>query len=161
VHPLVLSDEALINLNESLILVRVGRTRSAGDLLEKQALARESSRNTEKALNELYDLTKSIDLSVFSNLKQLGDLLSLSWELKKSSNPFATTQEIDEMIDFGVSNGALGAKLLGAGGAGFVLFLVPCESADKFSQVFKNRKTLKIEIDFEGSKLIYDNRQGG
>jgi D-glycero-alpha-D-manno-heptose-7-phosphate kinase len=161
VHPLVLSDEALLNLNKSLVLVRVGRTRSARNLLEKQALARESSRNTEKALDELYELTKSIDLSVFSNLKELGDLLSLSWKLKKSSNPFATTQEIDELIDFGVSNGALGAKLLGAGGAGFVLFLVPCESADKFRQVFKNRKTLKIEIDFEGSKLIYDNRQGG
>ena len=161
VHPITINQEVLTNLNESLILVRVGRTRSAGDLLKKQALARASSRNTEKALDEIYELTKSIENSVFSNLKDLGELLSLSWKLKKESNPSATTQEIDELIGFGISNGALGAKLLGAGGAGFVLFLLPRESVDNFKQVIKHRKILNVGIDFKGSTLVYDNRQGG
>ncbi len=159
VLPLPIKQETLVNLNECLILVRVGRNRSAGDLLEKQAHEREKSPKSETALDELYALTESIEPSVFSDLKELGKLLSQSWELKKASNPFATTQEIDDLIRVGLSNGALGAKLLGAGGAGFALFLVPLESKDRFKQALKKRKIVEVGVDFEGSMLIYDNRQ--
>jgi D-glycero-alpha-D-manno-heptose-7-phosphate kinase len=161
VSSLTISEETSTYMSESLILVKIGQSRSAGEILEKQANAKENYHNTEKALDELYDLTKSIEPSVFANLKELGKLLSQSWELKKRSNPFATSPEIDDLICFGLSHGALGAKLLGAGGAGFVLFLVPYESSEKFKQAIKNRRILNIRVDFEGSMLIYDNRRGG
>jgi D-glycero-alpha-D-manno-heptose-7-phosphate kinase len=160
VKSLAIDDATFTNMNKSLLLVKIGQSRSAGEILEKQAHAKKNNYNTEKALDELYDLTKSIKPCVFDNLKELGKLLSQSWELKKRSNPFATSPEIDDLICFGLSNGALGAKLLGAGGAGFVLFLVRHESSEKFKQVIKNRRVMNIGVDFEGSMLIYDNRRG-
>jgi len=160
VNPINLNPEIESNLNESLILVRIGRNRSAGDLLGKQASESMNNRKIEKALDALFDLTKSIDDGVFTNLKVLGEALTQSWELKKDSNPFATNPEIDELIEYGLSSGALGAKLLGAGGAGFVLFLVPPEIRNTFGNQIENRKALNVEIDFEGSTLIYDNRRG-
>jgi D-glycero-alpha-D-manno-heptose-7-phosphate kinase len=158
VRPINLEKEIISTINECFVLVRVGQSRSADDLLTKQAHARKSSQSAEKALDKLLNLTESIDDTLFSNLTGLGELITQSWEYKKESNPFATNSEIDELIDFGLSRGALGAKLLGAGGAGFVLFLVPEGFKSQFISSIKNRKLLNIKIDFEGSSLIYDNR---
>lgn len=158
VNPIKISDNDIQQLNDSLHIVRVGKTRSAGKMLQKQATAQKLDKKTESALTKLLDLTVSINDSVFTNFTLLGEKLNLSWELKKESNPYATTDEIDDVIKLGLSKGALGAKLLGAGGAGFVLFLVPKDFRHEFLMSFASRKVLNVRIDFEGSKLIYDSK---
>jgi D-glycero-alpha-D-manno-heptose-7-phosphate kinase len=160
INPIEIDANTLNNLNESLLLVRVGYNRSAGAILAKQDKIRRSGESADKALDRLLRLTQSVQNEVFSNLDDLGELVTQSWRYKKESNPFATNVEIDELINFGLSKGALGAKLLGAGGAGFVLFVVPPEFKDRFIAYMENRKVLDVKIDFEGSQLIHDSRVG-
>lgn len=156
VNPLNLDVQTVQVLNESMYLVRIGKTRSAGEMLNKQASVNNQNGKSDKALGKLLELAREIDDSVFKDLGILGDRLNESWRLKKESNTFASSQDIDELIGLGLSNGALGAKLLGAGGAGFILFIVPIESREKFLSSLTTRKLLNVHIDFEGSKLIYD-----
>lgn len=156
VKPLELGVPAIKVLNDSLYLVRIGKTRSAGEMLNKQASVNNRNGKSDKALGKLLELTREVNDSDFKDIEVLGDRLNQSWRLKKESNPFASSSDIDELIDLGLSNGAVGAKLLGAGGAGFVLFVVASDSREKFLARLTSRKVLNIHIDFEGSKLIYD-----
>jgi len=87
----------------------------------------------------------------------LSELVNQSWELKKQSNPFATTHEIDHLIYTGRSNGALGAKLLGAGESGFVLFICDSDGIKTVKRHLPEYNFMKVNMDSEGSHVVYDD----
>ena len=158
VTPLIHSSNAIEWLNNSLILIRTKNLqRSASQELKKQRLLATQSGSISKSLCELRDLAHDSKNEIEKDPTQIGNLLARSWELKVKSNPHVASTDIIDLIALGRKNGALGAKLLGAGGSGFVLFIVPPEIKTKFSQRMYPLISHSVKLDFSGSTIIYDH----
>ena len=99
--------------------------------------------------NEAYCLIQKYQLDT------LGYLLNETWNLKKQLASKITNSIIDEYYETGLRNGALGGKLLGAGGGGFLLFYCPVKNQPRLRQALSNLIELPFSIDTEGTKLIY------
>ena len=156
VKPLQLDTESLTWLRNCMVLVRTGVTsRSASEILRKQG---EESKSTEDIANSLQGL-RTLALDAFSELqadvRAIGPMVASSWELKKRSSPFVSNSGIDQLIDFGISNGAMGSKLLGAGQGGFVLFIVEPDKKKDFISLFKENTAISVDIDYAGSTVVY------
>lgn len=143
-------------LNSAMVLVQVGaETRSTNEILGAQWKAALEDNQKIKALEHLADLTNQAADIIESDILKLPELITEGWELKKLSNPFCSTDEIDQLIAVGKKNGALGWKLLGAGQSGFVLFLVSPEDRDNFVSKMSSKRSIQVSLDHSGSKVIY------
>lgn len=143
------------NILEHTLLFYVGTQRSASNILQLQ------SDNMAKS-KEFVSAQKILDLSdqaykIFKSgvLDGVGELLQESWSNKKQLSPHISTPFIDYIYDLGMKNGALGAKLLGAGGGGFVLFFSPPENHDKLRNALCDLKELQVQLDLNGVSIIH------
>jgi len=136
IYPLRLKEEVINELDSHLLLCYVGGVHFSGVLqeeLEKSFLENEVE-NT-KRLQELKRTAIEIKDALLTNdLEKIGNLLHESWENKKQINKYVSNPRIDELYEIGIKNGAYGGKLLGAGGAGYILF---CYSPNKRNQLVK------------------------
>lgn len=156
VSPISLDRRQRTWLSKSLLLVRVGNsTRSASEVLIKQRDNFSLDKTAQKSLLELRDLTIAARPELERDISKLGQYINKAWELKKSSNPFATNDNIDQLISRGLLAGASGAKLLGAGGGGFVLFVCSPDSRDAVLDEFSDSVCFPISPDYVGSSIIY------
>ena len=94
------------------------------------------------------------------NLDDFGELLHEGWMLKRSLADGVTTPLIDEIYGAARSQGAIGGKLIGAGGAGFLLLFVPPEKQEKVQQALDRYLTVPFSFEYTGSTIIYGNRGG-
>ena len=92
-----------------------------------------------------------------NQIDDFGRILHEGWLLKKSISTGISNPIIDELYAAGLQAGALGGKLLGAGGAGFVLFYCPEEKQSAFRKAMKNYRELPFKFENYGSKIIYMN----
>jgi D-glycero-alpha-D-manno-heptose-7-phosphate kinase len=149
-----ISQARLRELCASLLLVYTGLTRRAQDV-ERSKLRRLSiiEGNLKKMLlhvDRAYDvLTGNGDLSAF------GRLLHETWVEKRQLDPMVSTPEIDRLYDQGLAAGALGGKLLGAGGGGFILFFVPPERKEQIRKVLRGFHDIPIALNAPGSTIIH------
>lgn len=158
VTPMNVDAESLEWLSSSLLLVKVGaESRSASKVLDYQRKYSIESELAIRGLNDLRDLTLDSVSEIEKDIRSLGKSLQLGWDLKKKSHPHANMSEVDNLIEDGIREGALGAKLLGAGGGGFVLFLVEKEIMPKLIQKFHPLATMVVGLDSFGSKLVYED----
>ena len=88
------------------------------------------------------------------NLDSLGDLLKVSWDLKKKTNRLATVDSVDRLIEDGIEKGALGAKVLGAGGGGFILFWLKAGDRERFKSEFNYGTHVPVRIDNLGATTL-------
>ena len=86
-------------------------------------------------------------------------MLYKSWELKKKLSPKVSNKKIDKLINFGLNNGACGAKLLGAGGGGFVLFMCKENMREKLISKFSKNSVVPLKISFAGTQVVYNERE--
>lgn len=142
-------------LDENLMMVFVGGEHSANAILKNQqaAISDEKKFQTQKDMVKLaYDLRSSLESN---DIDDFGRILHEGWLMKKSLTSGISTGIVDEMYDRGIKAGALGGKLLGAGGAGFILFYCPKERQEAFRQQMGNINEMKFHFDDFGSKIIY------
>ena len=92
------------------------------------------------------------------DLKILSELLNHQWFLKKMAK-YITNQSIDSTYDYGINNGALGGKLLGAGGGGFILFTEPEQSKKRYKKAYSNKDYMNIKIENTGSTVLHSSIQ--
>lgn len=130
--PVLLSSELNLVFFDSLVLVHTGITRYAHEMAAKVI---DAIPNRQPQLHRLAELAKE-GLSVLQHgtLVQLGTLLQQSWLLKRELHRELAPPIVDALYEHGLACGAIGGKLLGAGGGGFMLFLVPPERLAKFEQ---------------------------
>jgi D-glycero-alpha-D-manno-heptose-7-phosphate kinase len=144
----------IMEIEKSLILVYTNITRKANDVLSKHKSKIEKNKNIEFLKETNYQTEILLEKLNEGNIDYLPTALNISWSLKKKFNSSVSNSYIDKLINFGLDNGAKGAKLLGAGKGGFVLFLIDKRKKNKFISNFKNNECLEIKFDNHGTKVI-------
>ncbi len=122
VQEMLISEERRQSLEENLILCFTGFARTAEKIARSQI---ESTPFKEKELNKIVEITKMAKEIITNNtisMDELGKLLNEQWLIKKSLTKYISNQPIDDIYDAAISAGAIGGKLLGAGGGGFLIF---------------------------------------
>jgi len=155
VTPLTISTEKMRNLQDHLMLFFTGFSRNASDIAQKQI---ENTSSKTKELDIMVELCKEAEellVSSENGFLEWGELLNEQWKVKKSMTNLITNSKIDEMYDEGIRSGALGGKLLGAGGGGFILFLVPPEKHDQIKANLSSILHVPFKFDFSGSQIVY------
>ena len=155
VTPIEISKERLDEFQSNLILLFTGFTRFSG------IIATEQQKSIPATLNQLHEMKalvdKAEDILKNGNLDDFGRLLDHTWQLKRSLSDRISNSEIDEMYAKAKANGALGGKILGAGGGGFMLLYVPKEKQEKLVESFSDLKVIPFKFENEGTKIIVQN----
>jgi len=141
-------------IENSLVLVYTNVTRKANDILIKHKNKINQNNNIEylKQTNEQTDIL--LENLNRGNINYISNALNISWELKKKFNSSVSNEHIDRLIKFGLDNDAKGAKLLGAGRGGFVLFYIDKKKKNKFISKFSKNKCMSVKFDYSGTKVI-------
>jgi len=157
--PMHVSKDALEQLESWVQVFFTEQLRNASDIAEKKI---ENIKTKQVDLNIVKQITEEAEKILFSSstdrIKELARLMDEQWQHKKTIEKSITNSEIDEIYKKGINAGAIGGKLLGAGGGGFMLFLTP---PYKQESVAKAAGLKEVPIDFEylGSQLIYHDYQ--
>jgi len=150
---IIISAEKLRRLQGNLLMFFTGFSRMASEIAKHQI---KNIPKKNKELKEMQGMAKEV-LQILNgrDLNAFGRLLDESWQLKRTLSSKITTPVVDEIYDTAMKNGALGGKLLGAGGGGFVLLYVPKDQQTKVRA--KLKKFLEIPFKFEGlgSQIIF------
>lgn len=156
VSKIVMNPQAKSQLDHNLIMLYTGQTRSASAILQQQnvAMKEEKKRETMREMVKLaYELRRVLESN---QIDDFGRILHEGWLLKQTLSNGITNGEIDEMYRQGLAAGALGGKLLGAGGSGFLLFYCPEERREQFNREMAEYRELPFSFDMSGSKIIFD-----
>ena len=154
VNQIKMTNNLLNELNKNLVLCYSGIPRIANDIV-KNYIRKLSSNQLQNVMKETFDLVNSGNsLLKKGNLDEFGKLLNVSWHLKKSLHSTVSNTKLDNFYNQAISNGALGGKLLGAGGGGFFLFYVPKIKIKKFKRSFKSLYFCDFKFENKGSSII-------
>lgn len=154
VQPLTLHPDRLKELNAHLMLFFTGISRTASEVVKEylhEMLAKE--RQLERA-GEMVNEALAI-LREGKDLADFGRLMHESWKLKRSLSPKISTSYVDQVYEAGLAAGAIGGKLIGAGGGGFVLLFVPPENQKAVTTRLRKLVHVPIKFEFSGSRIIF------
>jgi D-glycero-alpha-D-manno-heptose-7-phosphate kinase len=160
VEPLKMSDEAQDELQNNILLFYTGISRSASQILREQD--EKSKKDEDQTIEALHEI-KRIGLETKKALEQgdinkLGEYLDEHWNIKKRLSNSISNPYIDECYTLAKENGALGGKIMGAGGGGFFMFYHNGSNTEKTlfikKMATKNLKKMRFSFDTEGSKII-------
>ena len=158
VEPLRISEEALDRLESNLVLFFTGKERNASEILSEHD--KQSRKDNPAMIQNLHQI-KEIGLETRRHLEKgevdsLGEFLQVHWETKKKRSSKISYPFVDECYEAARKNGAIGGKLIGAGGGGFLMFY--CNNSDK-SKVIEAMHKMGLEwerfhFDFDGAKIL-------
>jgi len=145
------------NLNKKLFLLYTGKSRTAEKITRSYTnkLKNIKKQNIYKILNFVSEAKKIIKNN---NTDDFGYLLNETWYQKRELSKIVSNNKIDELYTKGKNNGALGGKLLGAGGGGFLLFYVNTKNKEKFLNAFKKKVIVPIQLSEKGSEIIFNEK---
>lgn len=154
VSPVIMPEARKRELSESLMLLFTGFTRFSGHFSEKH---RDQIKDKRQELMEMLKLVDEAEqiLTTNESLCEFGKLLNYTWKLKRNISKCVSNSKIDEIYDFAIRQGALGGKLLGAGGGGFLLFYVEKEKQKKFLEKMKNFIYVPVQFENVGTSVLY------
>lgn len=155
VNPVIISPERKKYLNENLMLFFTGFTRFSADI---QSQNRGISDEKIFLLREMYDLVEEAEGILTDHTKDMaefGHLLDYTWKLKKGTGTGISTSDVDDIYKKGIEAGALGGKLLGAGGGGFFLFYVEPEFQSKVREAMDRLLYIPFQFEDSGSRVLY------
>lgn len=158
VENLIKDDVQLETLSENLLLVYTGLSRTANWIAKSYINKLNTSRKD--SLDKIVKQTKlAKNLFLAKDYDSIGSLLHEAWMEKKLLSNKVSNNYIDAIYNNGLKNGALGGKLLGAGGGGFILFYVKKNKQKKFINFFNKLTILKIKFSKKGSEIIFNNEK--
>ena len=137
------------------MLFFTGISRNASDIAEEQIKNTGKNEKELRKMNKLVDDGYDIVTSSNPDFKLFGKLLNETWKLKRSLSTKISSDSIDEIYKTALKNGAVGGKLLGAGGGGFMLFYSEPENQPKLKKTLKKLLHIPFEFDFSGSEIIF------
>jgi D-glycero-alpha-D-manno-heptose-7-phosphate kinase len=154
--PLGISMDTMFDLEDNLLLFFTGFSRSASGILKDQKV--KSQQNDADMLNNLHyvkDLGyRSRDALVEGKTELFGELMHEHWEHKKRRSGGMSNPKIDEWYELAMKNGAVGGKLVGAGGGGFLMFMAHDRNKLRHAMAHAGLEEVRFKFDFEGTKVV-------
>ncbi len=154
--PLKISEETLYNLEDNLLLFFTGYARSASKILQEQD---DKSKQADKAMVENLHFVKELGQQSQAalesdNLHEFARLLDVHWQRKKERSRSMSNQDINAWYDCAMANGALGGKIIGAGGGGFLMFYAKDKARLRHAMRERGLTEVRFRFDFEGTKIL-------
>jgi D-glycero-alpha-D-manno-heptose-7-phosphate kinase len=155
-YPLKITPETLYNLEDNLLLFFTGYSRSASSILADQdKKSRQSDRDMIDNLHFVKDLGQQSKTSLErGDLLQFGELMNVHWQQKKRRSGNMSNGDIDRWYDLALANGAVGGKLIGAGGGGFLMFYAADKTRLRHVMTAQGLREVRFRFDFEGTKTV-------
>jgi D-glycero-alpha-D-manno-heptose-7-phosphate kinase len=158
-RPCAVSEETLFNLEDNLLLFFTGYSRSASAILKDQ---NDRSLGSDRAMLDNLHYTKELghrSLAALEggDLEEFARLMDEHWRRKKSRSTGMSNSRIDEWYAHAMANGALGGKLIGAGGGGFLMFYAADKLKLRHAMREKGLQEVRFRFDFEGTKVVAQN----
>lgn len=153
VRPIVISPERKRRLESNLMLFFTGFTRFSSDMQKKNHVADKTAQLQE--MLALVDVAESVLTDKQKNLAEFGWLLDTTWKLKRGTGSRVSTGSIDELYERGIKAGALGGKLLGAGGGGFLVFYVEPDARESVLAAMNGLLHIPFKFENDGATVAY------
>ena len=155
-EPLRVSTETLYNLEDNLLLFFTGYSRAASSILAEQDQA---SRALDPGMLDNLHFVKQLGLDSRAaletgDLRAFAELMNVHWEWKKKRSGAMTNDAIDRCYALARANGALGGKLIGAGGGGFLMFYSEDKTRLRHAMAATDLAEVRFHFDFEGTKIV-------
>lgn len=154
VRPVTLSADRLLELNSHLMLFYTGIERTASDVAASYMVGRNGKSSQLRIMKDLVDEAVSV-LNNGRDIAEFGALLNEGWEAKRSLSAEVSNSYVDELYSHSLANGALGGKLLGAGGGGFMLLFVPPAKQERVRAALNKLINVPFHFEFSGSQIIF------
>lgn len=154
--PLKISDETLYDLEDNLLLFFTGYSRSASKILKEQD---DKSKAADKSMVDNLHFVKDLGLQSQAalesgNLPEFARLMDVHWQRKKERSSGMSNPEINDWYDLAMNHGALGGKLIGAGGGGFLMFYAKDKAAVRKAMQQQGLTEVRFRFDFQGTKIV-------
>ena len=154
--PLKVSRETRDNLEDNLLLFFTGYSRNASAILKEQD---QKSKSNDQEMIENLHFIKDLGLQSqqaleTGNLEEFARLMDVHWQRKKQRSGGMSNPKINEWYDLARANGALGGKLIGAGGGGFLMFYAEEKTRLRHAMIKAGLQEVRFRFDFEGTKLV-------
>jgi D-glycero-alpha-D-manno-heptose-7-phosphate kinase len=154
--PLKIDSETLYNLEDNLLLFFTGYSRSAGSILKEQD---DKSKQSNKEMTDNLHFVKelgyqSLEALEVGDLQKFGELMNVHWEHKKKRSGGMSNSDIDNWYAIARENGAIGGKLIGAGGGGFLMFYANDKTRLRRALTQAGLREVRFRFDFEGTKVV-------
>lgn len=155
VNPIIISPRRKTQLNNNLLLFFTGFSRLSSEIQSSTLITMREKISQLKEMYELVHEAESILEDENKDLDEFGRLLDYSWKLKKQTGNKISTNEIDQLYERAISAGALGGKLLGAGGGGFLLFYVQEDKRERVIHALNGFRMVPFQFEEDGTRVIY------
>lgn len=155
VHPIIIHPDRKQLLNDNLLMFFTGFTRFSSEMQKANAIGYAEKVAQLKQMYELVNDAQVILEDKHSNLDDFGRLLDKTWRLKRQTGGAITTDSIDGLYEKGIESGALGGKLLGAGGGGFLVFYVQPEKRKDVMTAMKDLLYVPFKFEDGGTQVIH------
>ena len=155
VLPLIISPERKKQLNENLLMYFTGFTRFSSDVQKANQITAEDKKAQLTEMAHLVDEAEAVLVDKTRDLDDFGYLLDYTWRLKRQTGSAISTSSIDELYQRGIKAGALGGKLLGAGGGGFLIFYVQPEKREAVRNALSGCMHIPFEFENGGTRVIH------
>ena len=155
-RPCKIAQETLFNLEDNLLLFFTGYSRSASAILKNQD---EKSKANDSAMLDNLHFTKDLGHQSLAalesgNLEEFARLMDVHWQRKQTRSTDMSNDQINAAYRHAMAQGALGGKLIGAGGGGFLLFFAHDKSRLRQAMRDKGLQEVRFRFDFEGTKIV-------
>lgn len=154
VRPVTISLQRLKELNSHLMLFFTGIERTASDIAESYVNDVDGKKRELRIMKDLVDESLSI-LNSDQDISAFGTLLHEAWQAKRSLSPKVSNSYVDDIYHQAMSQGAVGGKLLGAGGGGFMLLFVPPSWQERVKSALRKLIYVPFNFEFSGSQIIF------
>lgn len=167
VEPVIMDSSSYHRLEDNVLMFYIGGTHDASQILLEQSKNTSGSAGVGKvdkieAQKKMCELTRELKERLQENdIDALGPLLHQNWELKKSLANGISNPVINDVYDRAMNAGATGGKLLGAGGAGFMIFYVPAEFQQSVREALSDLREMDFEMDNSGASIIFVDKDFG
>jgi D-glycero-alpha-D-manno-heptose-7-phosphate kinase len=156
VDPVICSPETKQELQKGLLLLYTGLTRSAGDILAEQTRNTQTDAERRGALRTMVKLAQELREALTANdLASFGEILHQGWMEKKKMASGISNLQIDVWYERARQHGAIGGKITGAGGGGFLLVYAPPERHGEILRALPELRPVPFRFEPQGSKIIY------
>lgn len=156
VFPIIIGSERRKQLNDNLMMFFTGFTRFSSDLQKiNDVTGSKDKREVLKEMHKLVDEAEKVLTDTNRDLNDFGRMLDVTWKLKKGTGSVISTDGIDNLYAKGIAAGALGGKLLGAGGGGFLIFYVQPEKQEAVKEAMKDLMYIPFKFENDGTRVIH------